>query len=254
MKKNSVTVVIPTANRGELLEDSLDSVLAQSITPERIVIVDNGSNRCFENKTPPDVVSIIRTEQNIGASKARNIGLRSAETDFVAFLDDDDIWDKEFIRNALQEILQRECDVVVGALHRRRGRSSKESSLYKQFPDKLEEQRKVYYSNPGIGGQNFLGRKDFLISIGGFNENMVGSEDRDIAARILEAGGKIGSAPSAIAILCDHEGPRNRLNKRIKGLLQFINRHKRHMTKKELLLAYIKALDHFQKIIRRKLF
>ena len=103
---------------------------------------------------------------------------------------------------------------------------------------------------PGCG-KTTLARQ---VALGLSNENIVGSEDRDIAAKILENFGRIVPVPNAIAILCDHDEPRNRLNKRIRGLRQFIHNHKDYMTKKELLLAYIKALDHFQKIIRRKLF
>jgi len=253
MQKSNLTVVIPTANRRLMIKNCLNSVLSQSVLPERIIIVDNGADRCFQNEQVPSIVNIIQTEINIGASKARNIGLRNVESTFVAFLDDDDIWDKDFLKNLLGVIYKEDCEVVVGSLYRR-NKNSNDIMLYKQFPAELINQRKVYYSNPGIGGQNFLGKTDFLIRIGGFNENIVGSEDRDIAAKILENFGRIVPVPNAIAILCDHDEPRNRLNKRIRGLRQFIHNHKDFMTKKELLLAYIKALDHFQKIIRRKLF
>ena len=252
-EKNSVTVVIPTANRGAFLEESLNSVLAQSTLPRHILIIDNGSDRCFKNRILPDVVKIIRTAPNIGASRARNIGLKKTKTEFVAFLDDDDIWDKDFLKNALKSISNREFDVIVGALYRKKDRLSVESVLYKQFPTELYNQRKVYYSNPGFGGQNFLGKTDFLIRIGGFNENMTGSEDRDIAARVLESGGVIGVAPNSIAILCDHQGFRNRANRSIRSRLQFISNHKNYMTNREKLFAYVKLLDHIQKIARRKL-
>jgi len=248
---DEVTVVIPTANRGDLLYRSVNSVLEQSFKPFEIIIIDNGKKRCYENLKVPESVSIIKETPNIGASKARNKGLYKVKTKYVAFLDDDDVWDKNYLKHLMNKICSIKCDVVVGSLYRKRT-SDGNCISYKQFPSRLNNQRKVFYSNPGFGGQNFLINTNFLINIGGFEETLVGSEDRDLAARIIEHNGLIIPVPEAIAILYDHAQARNRHNKRIKGLLQFISRHKKHMTKKERLFAYIKLLDHLQKIIRRK--
>jgi glycosyltransferase involved in cell wall biosynthesis len=248
---DNVSVVIPTANRGELLNICVNSVLEQSFKPFEIIIVDNGNQRCYQNQGVPQSVSIIKTTPNIGASKARNAGLHKVKTKYVAFLDDDDVWDKDYLKLLMKEICSNKCDVVVGSLYRKRT-SDGACVPYKKFPSKLNNQRKVYYSNPGFGGQNFLINTNFLSNIGGFEETFVGSEDRDLAARIIENNGIIIPVPNAIAILYDHADTRNRHNKRIKGLLQFISRHKKYMTQKEMLFAYIKLLDHLQKIIRRK--
>lgn len=248
---DNVTVVIPTADRGELLNRCIKSVLEQTFQPYEIIIVDNGNHRCYQNQSAPNNVTIIKTLPNIGASKARNKGLSKVTTKYVAFLDDDDTWDKEYLNHLMKVICSNRCDAVVGSLHRKKS-SNDHSIFYKLFPTNLGDQRKVYYSNPGFGGQNFLINSNFLLVIGGFDETLIGSEDRDLAARIIENNGIIIPVPNAIAILYDHSGPRNRLEKRIKGLLQFLSRHKKHMTKKEILFAYIKLLDHGQKIIRRK--
>ncbi len=162
MNKNNhllcnLTVVIPTANREDLLKRSLDSILNQSLLPERIIVVDNGIDRCLKDEKTPDIVEIIRTTPNIGASKARNLGLENVKTDFVAFLDDDDVWDKEYLRCLMEVICRVNCDVVVGALYRRQ-LSSNIDVLYKKFPSEYRSQRKVYYSNPGFGGQNILSK------------------------------------------------------------------------------------------------
>jgi glycosyltransferase involved in cell wall biosynthesis len=248
---DNVTVVIPTANRGELLNRSVNSVLEQSFKPFEIIIVDNGNQRCYRNQSAPKSVTIIKTPPNIGASKARNKGLSKVKTKYVAFLDDDDTWDKDYLYNLMNVICSNRCDVVVGSLHRKRS-SDNHSIFYKEFPSNLCDQRKVYYSNPGFGGQNFLINSNFLLKIGGFDETLIGSEDRDLAARIIENNGLIIPVPNAVAILYDHGGPRNRLEKRIKGLMQFLSKHKKYMTKKEIVFAYIKLLDHLQKITRRK--
>jgi len=242
-----VTVVIPTANRANLLYRSVNSVLKQSFRPFEIIVVDNGKNRCYINQKVPESVRIVRETPNIGASKARNVGLYEVKTKYVAFLDDDDVWDKGYLRHLMKEICSNKCDVVVGSLYRKKT-SNGDYILYKEFPSNPHDQRKVYYSNPGFGGQNFLINTDFLLDIGGFDETLVGSEDRDLAARIIENNGLI----SPVAILYDHTGPRNRLERRIKGLLQFISKHKKHMTQKEIFFAYVKLFDHTQKIIRRK--
>ena len=252
MKIAPVSVVIPTVDRGGLLDKAINSVLSQSLLLKELIIVNNGNQEIQFSDN--NLIKVIRTEPYIGSSAARNIGIKESSSKYIAFLDDDDIWDKDFLKNFFDAIEKSMTifDVYVGSLYRMKD-SEKNYFFYKVFPNNPRLQRKVYFSNPGIGGQNFMASKRALNFIGGFDEELIGSEDRDIAARFIEAGFKIASIKTSKAILCDHSGPRRRQDRRLKGLMQFYSRHRLFMTPKEKFLFFFKFLDHVYKITRRKM-
>jgi glycosyltransferase involved in cell wall biosynthesis len=90
----TVSVVIPTYNRGRCLPDTVGSVLAQTVAPLEVLVVDDGSSddtREICARFPPSVRYVGRP--NGGASAARNTGMRAARGEFIAFLDADDVWE-----------------------------------------------------------------------------------------------------------------------------------------------------------------
>ena len=88
-----VSVIIPTYNSGPFVTETIDSVLCQTHPHREIIVVDDGST----DDTPARVrhygskISYIR-QSNAGVGAARNIGIRAASGDYLAFLDSDDLW------------------------------------------------------------------------------------------------------------------------------------------------------------------
>jgi glycosyltransferase involved in cell wall biosynthesis len=228
-----ISVIIPTADRQQLLRRAVASVLKQSVSPAKIVVVDNGIKEVNIQFDDPRVV-IIRTTPRLGPGKSRNIGARSCDTKYIAFLDDDDWWDSGYLENTIRKFEETNADVVVGRL-KRFGIDGRLRD-YKLFPDKPHLQRRVFFSNPGFGGQNIAMKKEVFIEVGGFGEDMPASVDRDLAARLIVAGKNIACEPGAIAVLSDHGGGRVRANQ-VKGNWIFICKHWRQMRLMELLRA-----------------
>ena len=223
--KDCISVIIPTADRGQQLRKAVDSVLTQSLPPAKIIIVDNGVNEAgvkFEDAR----VAIVRTSPRIGPGRPRNIGVQNCDTEYIAFLDDDDWWDPLYIKYTIKKLKETEADVVVGQLKRQRADGSVRD--YKMFPEEPERQRGIFFSNPGFGGQNIAIKREVFLEMGGFDERMPASEDRDLAARLIIAGKKIVCEPNAVAVLCDHGGSRVSHNI-IRGNWMFICKHWKHM-------------------------
>ena len=96
------SVVIPTYNRLTRLTHAIDSVLAQTIEPLEIIVVDDGSTDGTADNIAaqyPDVILLV--QDNAGVSNARNRGIAHAQGDWVAFLDSDDTW--------LPKKIERQC-------------------------------------------------------------------------------------------------------------------------------------------------
>jgi len=88
-----VSVVIATRNRATLVKQAIDSVLAQSEPVREIIIVDDGSTDDTRSVLAGYGARIRSIHANHGgASAARNNGIREANGEWIAFLDDDDVW------------------------------------------------------------------------------------------------------------------------------------------------------------------
>ena len=90
-----ISVVIPTHNRSALLSRTLASALAQRGVEMRVIVVDDGSRdetAAMLARVGDPRLTILRHEQARGVSAARNAGIAAATGEWVAFLDDDDLW------------------------------------------------------------------------------------------------------------------------------------------------------------------
>jgi glycosyltransferase involved in cell wall biosynthesis len=89
----TVSVVLPTWNRRELVARALTSVLAQSRTPDEVIVVDDGSTDGTAEALREDFPGVVvLSQENRGVSAARNRGIAEAKGEWVAFLDSDDEW------------------------------------------------------------------------------------------------------------------------------------------------------------------
>ena len=111
----SISVVIPTFNRLIYLERAIKSVLNQTVDVNEIIIVDDGSNDGtseFINSNYPDLKYIF--QPNRGVSAARNMGIAAAKSNWIAFLDSDDEW----VNNKLKEqVTQLELNPEINFCH-----------------------------------------------------------------------------------------------------------------------------------------
>ncbi len=105
-----VSVIVPTKNRSRQLREALSSIRALE-GPDlefELIVVDNGSTDDSIEVARDFGARVLRTLAP-GAALARNEGLRSASADFVAFLDDDDVWLPGHIRSQL-DVLHAHAD------------------------------------------------------------------------------------------------------------------------------------------------
>jgi glycosyltransferase involved in cell wall biosynthesis len=91
----SVTAIIPTRGRTELVQRAISSVLHQSYRPLKIILVIDGRDeptRRLAGEMCEPRLRVVELSRSVGAAQARNIGVDLAASEWVAFLDDDDEW------------------------------------------------------------------------------------------------------------------------------------------------------------------
>ena len=88
-----VSVIIPTYNRADLVQQALASVKAQTYRDFEIVVVDDGgTDGTFEVLSADREIRVLRHAGRRGVSAARNTGIIAARGEWLAFLDSDDLW------------------------------------------------------------------------------------------------------------------------------------------------------------------
>jgi len=93
-----VTVLVNLYNGGRYIDETLESVFAQSYSAFKVVVIDDGSTDGaadgIERRYPPERLTIVRRAHG-GLNEVRAASLDHADTDYVAFLDQDDVWLRE---------------------------------------------------------------------------------------------------------------------------------------------------------------
>ena len=102
----STSVIITTKDRPLFLRRALKSVLNQTVQPNEIIIVQDGSENDLSDthELPFTNIKIINNQKSLGGASARNIGASNASHEILMFLDDDDEWKTKKIEKQLSTI------------------------------------------------------------------------------------------------------------------------------------------------------
>ncbi len=114
-----ISVIIPTYNRERTILRAVRSVLDQTYGDIELIVVDDGSQDGTADalKAVSDPrLRLIKTESNMGACAARNLGVAMAQGEWVAFQDSDDFWYPEKLEKQLAALLNYPADIVFCAM------------------------------------------------------------------------------------------------------------------------------------------
>ncbi len=173
--KPTVSVIVPTYNRASLLPDAVRSILEGTYTPLEVIVADDGST----DETRQVVQSMgarVRYlyQENRGPAAARNLGIRNARGDLLAFLDSDDLWLPQTLEWLLARLATNDAEpvhVVVGLSQRVR-------------LDTLEPMGGVWAARSFGAG---LMRREVFDRVGLLDETLRYGEDIDWFLRMREA-------------------------------------------------------------------
>lgn len=109
-----VSIIIPTYGRRQFLAEAVASVAQQTCPDWELYIVDDASPTPVRKQDFPDPrIKVLRHERNKGPAAARNTGAKAARGKWLAFLDDDDLWDPRRIERALDWTACKQADICV---------------------------------------------------------------------------------------------------------------------------------------------
>ena len=204
---NGVSVVIPTYNRADLVMRALQSVFAQTRPVDEVLLVDDGSTDDTEARVRNaygDRVRYLR-QSNAGVSVARNLGLREARGEYIAFLDSDDLWMPDKTRQQLQ-FLERHPDygLVLCDVERVTADGRPIDILHRRAALPLDGRIvSNVLRNPTLVPASAMIRREVYETVGGFDETLRTAEDLDFHLRVaLEWPIGVVEQPLVRAIRC----------------------------------------------------
>lgn len=178
------SVIIPTYNRREHLSACLSRVMAQRRRPDEVIVVDDGSTDGTRDwlATTEDVTVI--HQANAGPGAARNRGAAAASSDYLVFLDSDDLWFPWSLealaalvsRHGQPALLFARFEDFTGDIEQ----PSEELAEGLAFPTFLDSSAHPYFAGAGM---MVIDRRAFH-GVGGFVEDRLNAEDHDFALRL----------------------------------------------------------------------
>lgn len=186
-----ISVVIPAYNAASFLPRCLESVFAQTLKPEEVLVIDDGSTDNTAALSEEMGARVVR-RKNGGLSAARNTGIKTASSEWIALLDADDRWAPEKLER------QAACAGSDTVLVYTGVRMFDDSGVLEESSaiDAISAREMLRYSNP-ITPSSVLVRRKALMQDGGFREDIRACEDWEMWYR-LQRLGQFVAVPGAL--------------------------------------------------------
>lgn len=215
-----ITIAIPTHNRVATLRETLASVVALAIPADvdaDCIVVDNAST----DETAGAIESLARDarfpirrvyESRLGSSFARNRAVTETASDFIFFIDDDVIVERDWAAELVASIRARDLDAACGMVLPRWSSTPpawlgpslwvklavhEERAIAASPPEAVEQLVNYFSANVGFRRSTFERFGNFREDLGVVGGNPISGEDTELFARIIARGGAIGFATRA---------------------------------------------------------
>lgn len=188
----SISVIIPTYNRNKLVVEAIQSVLQQKPKNYELIVIDDGST----DETKEYLESLKLPIRNISIehssiSKARNMGIQNAKGKYIAFLDSDDLWLHDILKEQI-EYLESNLNIPLVYTDQYIEMDGKTLEKTRFQTTNISDTEKRRFNLPGfvqlipIHISSVMIRKSIFDEVGLFNEKLKIHEDTELWNRISE--------------------------------------------------------------------
>ncbi|HYY56258.1 MAG TPA: glycosyltransferase [Pyrinomonadaceae bacterium] len=193
----AVSIIIPAYKVAAYIRETLDSVFAQTFTDHETIVINDGSPDTdeLEQALRPYLDRLVYIKQeNRGAAAARNAGLRVARGRYVAFLDADDWWLENYLREQVGFIERGEGYDLVYADALITGDSPLAGRNFMAISPSRGRVtfEKLVAQDCNVITSGVLARREVILDIGLFDEELRRAHDYDLWMRLARAGARIG--------------------------------------------------------------
>ena len=203
--EKQVSVIIPTYNSQDTICRALDSVIAQTLQPFEIIVVDDGSVdntisviKEFSHQLKDDFLKLVELGCNSGPGRARNVGINISKGQLLAFLDSDDSWYPEKLEIAMKyfpeaDIVYHDLDIYTPKTKRSLKGTRRRKLSSAPFVDLMVNGNALINSSVVV-------KKTIVNNVGGLSEDpsLVAAEDFDLWLKISRITDKFMYIPKSL--------------------------------------------------------
>ncbi len=183
-----ISVIIPFYNRETYIDEAVQSVLAQTLQPLEIILVNDCSKESARRHLDryANVCRILDLSKNVGLAGARNAGITVARGQFIALLDDDDIWVPEKLEVQYRYLMEHpECSGVHTAVWMLLREGIERYKKFEPVPLLLSQ---ALTHDQWVIPSTLMIRTQAVRAVGNFDPWFRENEDRDFVVRCCAAG------------------------------------------------------------------
>ena len=196
-----VTVIVPAYNEAECIADTVNSLLAQSLAPQEIIVVDDGSTDETAELARSLGVRVIAPPENTGSKAgAQNFALGQVETPYTLAIDGDTTLQADALEKLFSAMVDPEVVAACGFVIPRHVNTLWERGRYVEYLLAFTFYKEIqeYYQKPLISSGCFsMYRTDFLQQIGGWSRRTV-AEDMDLTWTAYQRGDRVRFVADAV--------------------------------------------------------
>lgn len=207
---SKVSIMLPDYNGGELVRESIESVLAQTYTDYVFYLIDNGSTkdntREILHSYKDSRIVHVDVDVNDGTSSAYNAVLNKITTPWVAIIHADDLWYPTKLEKQMAFLEQHPDYCILGTWYdiidinsNVIGTSKEPLITWEEVEKRYKADKLVVFAHPSV-----VFSRDTALAVGGFHQEFWPTDDADMWSRMLETGGKACIYPEVLTMYRIH--------------------------------------------------
>lgn len=247
--KDSLSIIIPTYNRAQVIKPTLDSILRQTCNNWECIIVDDHSSDdtelvIKEYLDKDSRVRFLKNERKKGAQGARNTGLYNCNSEWVIFFDSDNIMHEDFVQELLNSVNDEVdvCNCYSDIVHVTEGVTGRRF----EWNCKGNIHKQLFTRETYVDFNHAIIRRSKVLEIGGLDENCPSMQEWDTHIRLSN----IATYCTCAKVLIDYfVGAKDAISsdkkREVEGRLYILNKHKKEWNK-----YFSSGISYCRQIIR----
>ncbi len=211
MKNPLVTVIITTYKRPGAIGKAINSVRGQTYKNLEIIVVDDNMFGSFDHLETEKIctqypeVQYVKNAKNLGGGLSRNAGIEQASGEYIAFLDDDDIYNPDKVKQQMG-LFKTTNNKRLGLVYCYANRMNTEGALVGGYDNDFEGSPLYEHMLACIAGTSlWLVKKEILVAIGMFDD-VPSKQDSTVILKMLTKGYEVARVPERLVDYYEHKG------------------------------------------------